>query len=67
MHTHTTEITEVTCTRNKLVTSCVMVSVLAIGPKVRRFKPSEGERFLRVTEIQHAFLWRGSKTISTML
>jgi hypothetical protein len=37
------------CTKSHL--SGVMVSVLAIGPKVRRFKPSWGNGFLRVINI----------------
>jgi hypothetical protein len=45
----------------------VMVSVLAIGPKVLRFKPGQGDGFLRTINIpQHTFLRRGGKAVCPM-
>jgi hypothetical protein len=32
-----------------------MVSVLAIGPKVREFKPGQGDEFLKTREISSTF------------
>jgi hypothetical protein len=39
----------------KILSSClggVMVTVLAIGPKVCRFKPGQGDGFLRLIKIR---------------
>jgi hypothetical protein len=45
----------------------VMVSVLAIGPKVRRFRPSQVDGFFKGDKNpQHAFLQRGSKAVGPM-
>jgi hypothetical protein len=45
-----------------------VVSVLAIGPKVRGFKPERGRWIFKGDKnLQHAFLWRGSKAVGPML
>jgi hypothetical protein len=45
-----------------------MVSVLAIGPNVRGFKPGGCDGFLRaIKNPQHAFLRSGSETVGPML
>jgi hypothetical protein len=43
--------------RNRL--AGVIVSVLAIGPKVRRFKPSRGDGFLRAIKIRSTSSFTG--------
>jgi hypothetical protein len=41
-----------------------MVTVLAVGPKDRGFKPGRDSGFLRAIKIQqHAFLRKGSKAV----
>jgi hypothetical protein len=43
------------------------VSVLAIGPNVRGFKPGQGRWIFKVDKNpQHAFLRRGSKAVGLM-
>jgi hypothetical protein len=37
----------------------VVVSVLAIGPKVREFKPGPGDEFLRAMQIRSMSYFRG--------
>jgi hypothetical protein len=69
--------------QSSLIVPCylsgVMVSVLAIGPKVRRFKPNQGNGFLRVIKFHstpsfggevkleapcHKILWHVKKVAS---
>jgi hypothetical protein len=46
----------------KVILSGVMVSVLAIGPKVCSFKAGRGRWILKGNKNpQQAFLWKGSK------
>jgi hypothetical protein len=44
--------------------SGVMVSVLAIGPKVRRFRPSQVDGFLRAIKIHSMPSFRGEVKLS---
>jgi hypothetical protein len=44
---------------NTVVLGGLLISVLATGPKVRGFKPGQGNK-----KPQHAFLRRGSKNLS---
>jgi hypothetical protein len=44
------------------VTEFLVVIILAIGPKVHRFKPSRGQWLFKGD-----FLWRGCKAMSSML
>jgi hypothetical protein len=41
-----------------------MVSVLAIGPKVRGFKPSQGDGFLRTIKIRSTSFLGGERKLS---
>jgi hypothetical protein len=52
-----------------IVTLCgLAVSVLAIGPKVCGFKLSQGRWIFKGDKnLQNAFLWRGNKTLASML
>jgi hypothetical protein len=44
-----------------------MVSMLAIGHKVYGFKPDRGQWIFKGNKnLQHNFLWRGSKAIGPM-
>jgi hypothetical protein len=44
-----------------------VVGVIAIGPKVRGFKPGRGRRIFKGDKnLQHAFLGRGSKAVGPM-
>jgi hypothetical protein len=44
-----------------------VVSVLAIGPQVRGFRPGVGDGYFKGDKNpQNAFLWRGSKAVSPM-
>jgi hypothetical protein len=48
--------------------SGLVVSVLATGPKVCRFKPSQGQWIFNITKtLQHNILQRESKAICPML
>jgi hypothetical protein len=51
-----------------IVLSCIMVIMLATGPKVQRFKPSQGQwTFKGNKNPQHSFLRSESKAIGPML
>jgi hypothetical protein len=51
----------------EVILSGLMVKVLAIGPKVRGFKPGRGRRIYKSNKnLQHIFLRRGSKAVSPM-
>jgi hypothetical protein len=50
-----------------VVLSGVMVIVLAIGPKVCGFKPSQERRIFKGNKnLMHDILWRGSKSVGPM-
>jgi hypothetical protein len=52
----------------KVILGGLVVSVIVIGPKVRGLKPGLGRWIFKDdNNLQHTFLWRGSKAIIPML